>query len=494
MAKQISTVLLFILLFNLTSCSKGNETPSNNGGGGQNGITVTTIDVTNIKTIMATANCRVVVDSILNNISMKGIVWSTTQSPTIALATKTSDGISTGTFQSLITNLQSNTKYYIRAYAIDKNGNTIYGNEISFTTKVGWKMVKGGLSYFIGIRNDGTLWGWGNNESGQLGDGTSISRNIPVQISSDTNWLDIAPSNTSIPNMGWTMALKNDGTLWGWGKGYLGDGTTVPKFVPTKIGTDKWKQISTGTDNGSINVTNGIKMDGTLWYWGFAWNPNTNSESLALTPLQITGITNCKQVACGFNNTLIIKNDGTLWGYGYNSTLGTGGVLYTKVPLQQIGSANNWTKMYSHYQLATTIAIKSDGSCWGWGIGQNGEFGNATNVNFNIPTLISNNLGTNVNDMTYPNFSTFYVKKDGTLWGTGSGYLGDGTPFANSRFVFMQSGSLNIWVKVARANGTFCGIQNNGSLWVWGGPNTNGQLGIGDNNSGTYIPLLKLVD
>src|ERR1043165_6518327 len=108
----------------------------------------------------------------------------------------------------------------------------------------------------------GTLWAWGNNNSGQLGDGTTINSGTPTQIGTDTKWASITCGS------GYTMALKNDGTLWAWGNnssGQLGDGTTTDKTTPTQIGTDtKWVGIACGDRH-----TVAVKSDGTLWAWGY---------------------------------------------------------------------------------------------------------------------------------------------------------------------------------------------------------------------------------
>lgn len=502
MKRNISKCLLIILVFNLISCSKGKDTTpnnDNNGGGGstQNGITVSTIDATSIKTIIATANCKVVVNSELNSITMKGVVWSTAPNPTTALNTKTADGSSTGTYQSQITNLQSNTKYYIKAYAIDTKGNIVYGNETSFTTKVGWKIVKASHYFgFMAIKDDGTLWGWGNNQSGQLGDGTSISKNLPVQIGTDNDWADVTSGGSDFNNTGfYTLALKTDGSLWAWGKnksGQLGDGTTADKFIPTKIGNDKWLQISAGHD-----YSLGIKSDGTTWAWGEITHLvkiyNVTYFTMK-TPMQLTNVVNSKYIFSGYDYSLFIKTDGTLWGCGNNSSDALGlGSSTTNIdqPLQQIGTSNNWSKLFCINN--SSMATKSDGSCWAWGYGATGNFGSGTNSNYVLPTQISSNLGTIAADISRGSM-TYYVKQDGTLWGTGSGVLGDGTPLGNSRFVFTQSGTLNIWKKVANINNATFAIQNNGSLWVCGFDNYYGQLGIGDNDQDTRKLSFTLVD
>ncbi len=123
------------------------------------------------------------------------------------------------------------------------------------------KTLDAGNGYTIAIKSDGTLWSWGSNVSGRLGDGTNEDKNIPVQIGTDLNWQTIATGNAH------TIVIKSNGTLWAWGvnnSGQLGDGTTESKNTPTQIGTDlNWQTITAG-----FNHTLAIKSDGTLWAWG----------------------------------------------------------------------------------------------------------------------------------------------------------------------------------------------------------------------------------
>jgi alpha-tubulin suppressor-like RCC1 family protein len=107
-----------------------------------------------------------------------------------------------------------------------------------------WVTVAAGQVHSVGIKSNGTLWAWGNNSFGQLGDGTTTQRNSPTQIGTDNKWVSIAAGQS------FTLALKSDGTLWAWGdnsNGQLGDGTTTYKLSPTQIGTDnKWISIAAG--------------------------------------------------------------------------------------------------------------------------------------------------------------------------------------------------------------------------------------------------------
>ncbi|MEW6187051.1 MAG: hypothetical protein AB1585_15055, partial [Thermodesulfobacteriota bacterium] len=122
--------------------------------------------------------------------------------------------------------------------------------------------IAGGGYHTLKVKADGTLWAWGDNAYGQLGDGTTTDRHSPVQIGADNKWVTIGAGYYQ------TVGLKADGTLWAWGRnnyGQLGDGTTTERHSPVQIGADtKWVSIAMGDYH-----TIALKADGTLWVWGY---------------------------------------------------------------------------------------------------------------------------------------------------------------------------------------------------------------------------------
>ncbi|MCI5195002.1 MAG: hypothetical protein D3919_01975, partial [Candidatus Electrothrix sp. AW5] len=128
--------------------------------------------------------------------------------------------------------------------------------------KAGVAKVAAGANHTVIIKDDGSLWAWGTNGHGQLGDGTTINKNSPVQIGTDIDWQAVAAGYYH------TVALKTDGSLWAWGTnghGELGDGTTSQRNSPVHIGTDTdWQAVAAGYYH-----TVALKTDGTLWAWGY---------------------------------------------------------------------------------------------------------------------------------------------------------------------------------------------------------------------------------
>ena len=219
---------------------------------------ITTAPISSIQATKAKSGGTITFDG-GSNITARGIVWNTSINPTIGLSTKTIDGSGVGSFESTLTLLIPNTTYYVRAYSTNEFG-TSYGNEVTFSTEkiVYYTAIAGGEGHSLAIKTDGTLWAWGYNNTGQLGDGTKVDKNIPIKIGS--GYAMIAAGRF------YSLAIKTDGTLWAWGAndtGQLGDGTNVNKNIPVQIGSG-YAAIAAG-DGHSL----AIKTDGTLWAWGF---------------------------------------------------------------------------------------------------------------------------------------------------------------------------------------------------------------------------------
>ena len=182
-----------------------------------------------------------------------------------------------------------------------------------FGSEINWKQVSCGYFITAAIKTDGTLWTWGQNLSGQLGVDDTTDRPTPVQVfGSAINWKQVACGSF------YTAAIKTDGTLWTWGNnsyGQLGDNTTTDKYTPvtTFAGGTNWKQVACGR----IGHTAAIKTDGTLWTWGFNGNGRLGDNTTTNRLIPVTtfaGGTNWKQVSCGDSHTAAIKTSDDLLG------------------------------------------------------------------------------------------------------------------------------------------------------------------------------------
>ena len=230
---------------------------------------------------------------------------------------------------------------------------------------------------------DGTIWTWGDGSSGELGNGTTGSVSVPTQIASGQTWLSVN-AGQSTPSRFVKTAPSGDGVTTTRGSWVLV--TNDDKNAPTQIGSDSnWVMVegaASASGNGEAGHSLGLKNDGTLWAWGNNDNgelgDGTTTESL--TPKQIGTDTDWVAIAASVFTSFAIKEDGTLYSWGadtdgsisYQGLLGDGGSLQGPDVLTptQVGSDSDWVSISA--QEAHALAIKEDGTLWGWG--QNGDY------------------------------------------------------------------------------------------------------------------------
>lgn len=248
---------------------------------------------------------------------------------------------------------------------------------------------------FHATKTDGTLWGWGDNFTyGQIGDGTTVRKSSPVQIGALTNWSQVSSGFYSVG------AIKTNGTLWTWGRnnsGGLGQNfsTSTSVLSPVQVGSlTNWKQLSMSLRNGHA-----VKTDGTLWGWGGngSGQLGDNTTVYKSSPVQIGALTTWLQVSTSNYNTFAIKNDGTYWVWGsatfgmLGNNTGTGAASYSS-PIQ-LGALTSWAIADSGKDT-TAGGIKTDGTLWRWGNNGGGQIGdsNPTNVDRSSPVQIGSEV------------------------------------------------------------------------------------------------------
>ena len=183
------------------------------------------------------------------------------------------------------------------------------------------------------------MWGWGLNDNGQIAQNNTVSRSSPVQIGALTNWLSVSSGYRHC------LALKTDGTMWAWGKnsvggtGSLGDNTTINRSSPVQIGSEyNWAKASVGN-----NHMVALKTDGTIWGWGenSGGNYGQNNVIHRSSPVQIGALTSWSKLESGARFVLAIK-EGTLWAWGLNGgRCGTNTTDNISSPTQ-VGSLSTW--------------------------------------------------------------------------------------------------------------------------------------------------------
>ena len=281
-----------------------------------------------------------------------------------------------------------------------------------------WKEVSCGYEHAVAIKTDGTLWTWGRNNAGQLGNNNTTNVSTPVTtFLGGTNW------KTCAGGYRYCAAIKTDGTLWTWGRnayGQLGINNTTQKNTPvtTFAGGTNWKKVACANGAGEHIVA--IKTDGTLWTWGLNGSGSLGINNISTdkyTPVTtFAGGNNWKDISCSYH-TVAIKTDGTLWLWGYDNgynQLGQNATTSEKItPVTTFAGGNNWKTCAAG--SFHTVAIKTDGTLWAWGQNGGGYLGDGTVINRSTP--ITTNLGgTNWKTCVASYRNTAAIKTDGTLW------------------------------------------------------------------------------
>jgi alpha-tubulin suppressor-like RCC1 family protein len=301
-------------------------------------------------------------------------------------------------------------------------------NTRTFPVRIGtasnWSSVSAGQHHTVAIRTDGTLWSWGNNEQGQLGDGTTTRRTSPIRIGTDSNWAFAAAGGYH------TVAVKTDGTLWAWGNnehGRLGDGTATRRTSPTRIGIEtNWATVSAGWQH-----TVAVKRDGTLWAWGnnedgrlgSVWAECCCDMSHSTVPVQIGTETNWAFVSAGWRHTTALRTDGSLWAWGFNNTgqIGDGTTVGRFAPVR-VGTNNDWIAVSAGNNH--TLAVRIDGSLWAWGYNADGRLGDGSTNNRSNPLRINMPPGWNAALVSAGGSHTMVIGADNMLMGWGGGWNG----------------------------------------------------------------------
>lgn len=234
----------------------------------------------------------------------------------------------------------------------NNTNNQNYSSPIQIGALTNWKSIATGSYHSIGIKTDGTLWAWGRNQYGQLGNdqsgnGTdSVNKSSPVQIGSDTDWLRAAGGD------GCTLAIKTDGTLWSWGRnnvGQLGQSDTISRSSPVQVGSSTnwtYPAVSWAGSDTSICTTS----SNTIFIWGYnGYGQLGDSTTLdKSSPKQVGGLTNWAKADCRDASVVAYKTNGTLWAWGFNSQgqLGLGNTTDYSSP-KQVGAGTKWNAVAS---------------------------------------------------------------------------------------------------------------------------------------------------
>ena len=333
--------------------------------------------------------------------------------------------------------------------------------------------VAAGADHTCVVAVDGSLWCWGANATGQLGNSGSIDAALPLRVAG-VLWSSVTAG------YGETCALQSTGDLWCWGNngsGQLGNGSSKPGAsvaIPLQVPGAGWTSVSAGEYHVAA-----LQQDETLWTWG-----DNSSDQLGdshapsagrASPGQV-GTAQWLAVSAGSLHSCAIGLDRTLWCWGNNANgmIGDGTTLMHIDPTQTVGT--DWATVSAG--LYHTCATKIDGSLWCWGDNSNGQLGLAVASSSTSPAQVAVGSTTWI-AVSAGQMHTCGLQSDKSLWCWGSnadGQLGIGSNLPSSIPTAVAPGS--IWTVVSAGGSHTCAVAGNGTLWCWG-RNANGQLGIG---------------
>ncbi|MBW7928438.1 MAG: hypothetical protein H3C58_10225 [Fimbriimonadaceae bacterium] len=237
--------------------------------------------------------------------------------------------------------------------------------------------VAAGRDYSIALRGDGSVWAWGSNEYGQLGDGTTTGSSTPV-------WTMVGLPGVAAIAAGshHSLALRSDGSVWAWGSneyGQLGDGTTTRRLSPVQvIGLTDAVAIAAGAGHSLA-----IRRDGSVWAWGNGGTLGDGTTTGRLSPVQVVGLTDAVAIAAA-GHSLAVRSDGSVWAWGGNQygQLGDGTTNVRLTPVPVVGLANATSVAAGGIH---SLARLSDGTVWVWGYNVDGRLGDGTTTTQTAP-------------------------------------------------------------------------------------------------------------
>lgn len=363
----------------------------------------------------------------------------------------------TGILQGLLASIGAAQIPFMYSWGSNNQGqlgtnNTTYRSSPVQVDNEEWTVISCAGNSVAAIKADGTLWTWGLNNRGQLGQNDVVRRSSPTQVGALMDWSSVSATMYQ----GACVAVKTDGSLWTWGPndtGQLGQGDETDRSSPTQVGgLLTWAKVSGGTRAGAA-----IKTDDSLWIWGNNGNGQLGQGTTGVpikSPVQIAG--SWSFVALGDNGEHAIRTNGALfaWGSPGAAQLGTNSYVQFNSPVQ-IGALLDWA-FISANGSGNRAALKTDNTLWVWGNNGYGQLGLGDQGSFQATNRSS---PTQLGSDTWLAVSTGYqmggIKTNKTLWTWGrnqAGQLGLGNTVNRSSPV--QVGSDN-WSKIIAAKGNF---------------------------------------
>ena len=373
-------------------------------------------------------------------------------------------------------------------------------------------LVSVSRAHSLAVSSDGSLFTWGKNSYGELGDGTNVPRNTPAKMDAIDN------VNGAVGGDFYTVVTKTDGTVWSWGKneyGELGYGGWDFSKTPVQVkinDTQKLTNILPGAIASGFSHVLALDSNGKVWAWGDGNFGTLGQGNTAhhRTAVQVKTSAdgqpiNAISVAAGTEDSFAIATDHTIWAWGLNyfGRLGDGTQAQKNAPVK-VGGDNPLRDVVQvqagHFH---TVALKSDGTVYTWGRNLGGELGDGTFSEYRlVPGAVKMEDGSLLDNVIaiaggFSGRATVVLRADGTLWSWGENeyfQLGNGSdePQATPKPVLVGPNQPLTGIRsVAFGFAHGLALADDGSLWSWGS-NFAGQLGIGNYDEQGYAQKLDL--
>lgn len=357
----------------------------------------------------------------------------------------------------------------LNTYGVLGDGTTV--NKSSPVTVIGgisdWTQISsGGINVTVGMTETGMAYTWGNNNNGQLGDGTTVNKSSPVTVVGGiTNWKQVSAGGGTSSTTGHVLGVTENGILYSWGRninGVLGDGTTTNKSSPVTVigGISDWVQVNTFGYSAVAIRSNKIAYTWGGNYAGILGDNTTVGKSSPVTV--VGGITNWRQIGAGVFHMTGITEDGIAYSWGNNGfgRLGDNTSTAKSSPVTVAGGITNWRQI--SVSVAHTLGVTEDDKAYSWGINSSGQLGDGTTISRSSPVSVIGGIE-NWKQLSAGSYHSLGVTKNGIVYawgGNDDGRLGDTTIVTKSSPIVI-SGGLTRWSKVISGNKASFGILSN---------------------------------
>lgn len=333
----------------------------------------------------------------------------------------------------------------------------------------------------IPVPNPNAAVSWGANGDGELGDGSTAGRDVPGPVSGLTSGvLQVAA--------GWShnLAITSGGVVWAWGWngfGQLGDGTLAERTTPVQVaGLSGVRQVAGGFEHSLA-----LRSDGTVWAWGANHNGELGngvfSDTPQPTPVQVFGLTGVTKIAAGFDYSVALRSDGTVWAWGDGDSgeLGDGQANQSSIPVQVTG-LSQVTSISVGWDAAYAIRTTSAGpTLWAWGANFSGDLGDGTQAEHDTPEQVTGVPG--IVQVSAGGQFAIALASDGSVWGWGGddwGQFGNTPTHALVTHPIKTLAAGSGITQLSAGQSHVLALTSGGGVLAWG-LNSDGELGNGNN-------------